>query len=261
MDFKKRPRYEMILLHSGKCRYLVGNQIYTLRPGDLLLLDGKTIQSGFIFDESEHYERSIIQFNSEWVQPLLKELSADYLLDLFSENRKGKIREFSPGDAELIEQSFLRIDQLNDLTHTYKHDALRKIMLIHLLLRIDLSTVTIRDKNRVYKNEKVKIAEDVLTYIFHCYRNAIAIEDIANGLGLSKSYISHVFKEMTGFSIMNYLMRYRLSASTSALLTEHAKSIKEIAFEHGFESDAHYSRFFKKNFGQTPNRFRKSYSL
>ncbi|WP_373768241.1 helix-turn-helix domain-containing protein [Jeotgalibaca porci] len=34
-----------------------------------------------------------------------------------------------------------------------------------------------------------------------------------------------------------------------------------MAYEHGFESDAHFSRFFKKNFGQTPNRFRKSYSL
>ena len=134
-------------------------------------------------------------------------------------------------------------------------------MITGLLLRIDLSTVAIRDKSRLYKDEKIKIAEDVLTYIFQYYRDAIAIEDIANGLELSKSYISHVFKEMTGFSIMNYLMRYRLSASTSALLTDQTKSIKEIAYEHGFESDAHFSRFFKKNFGQTPNRFRKSYSL
>ncbi|WP_373808001.1 helix-turn-helix domain-containing protein, partial [Jeotgalibaca porci] len=189
------------------------------------------------------------------------ELGVAYLLDLFSENRNGKIRLFSKEDAEAIEHSFLKIDQLNDLTHNYKHEALRKTMITGLLLRIDLSTVAIRDKGRIYKDEKIKIAEDVLTYIFKYYRDAIAIEDIANGLELSKSYISHVFKEMTGFSIMNYLMRYRLLASTKALLTEQTKSIKEIAYEHGFESDAHFSRFFKKNFGQTPNRFRKSYSL
>lgn len=261
MDFKEQPKFEMILVHAGNCRYLVGNKIYPLRPGDLLLLYGKTIQSAYLFDESETYERSIIQFHSKWLQPLLEELGVAYLLDLFSENRNGKIRLFSKEDAEAIEHSFLKIDQLNDLTHNYKHEALRKIMITGLLLRIDLSTVAIRDKGRIYKNEKIKIAEDVLTYIFKYYRDAIAIEDIANGLELSKSYISHVFKEMTGFSIMNYLMRYRLSASTSALLTGQTKSIKEIAYEHGFESDAHFSRFFKKNVGQTPNRFRKSYSL
>lgn len=98
----------------------------------------------------------------------------------------------------------------------------------------------------LYKDEKIKIAEDVVTYIFQYYRDAIAIEDIANGLELSKSYISHVFNEMTGFSIMNDLMRYRLWASTKVLLAEQAKSIKEIAYEYGFESDAHFSRFFKK---------------
>lgn len=154
MDFKEQPKFEMILVHAGNCRYLVGNKIYPLRPGDLLLLDGKTIQSAYVFDESETYERSIIQFHSKWLQPLLEELGVAYLLDLFSENRNGKIRLFSKEDAEAIEHSFLKIDQLNDLTHNYKHEALRKTMITGLLLRIDLSTVAIETKVVYIKMKK-----------------------------------------------------------------------------------------------------------
>lgn len=223
-------------------------------------MDGGTIQRAHVIDESKNYERSIIHFDSEWIMPLLKDLKIDYLLNMFTENRNGLIRIFEKNDVEKIEQSFFMIDQMNDSKHTYKNEAMRKLVLAELLLRIETSTLKVVDKDKVYKEEKSKIAEDVLTFIFRYYRDAISIEDIAKGLDLSKSYISHVFKEITGYSIMNYLMRYRLTASTDALLTEHSKSIKAIAFENGFESDAHFSRFFKKNFGQTPNRYRKSFS-
>lgn len=260
-DFQMKPHYEMILIHSGKCRYLIGKHVYQVRSGDLLLLDGKTIQGAHIFSDTEDYERSIIQFDADWLLPLLQDLKVAYLLDAFAESRHGLIRIYTDEDTKRIEQSFLKIDRMSDFAPTYQNDALRKLAITELLLRIDLATVRVSEKIHVHKDEKIKIAEDVLTYIYDNYRDAITIEDIANGLDLSKSYISHIFKDVTGFSIMNYLMRYRLNASTNALLREHSKSIKVIAHENGFESDAHFSRFFKKNFGQTPNRFRKNYSM
>lgn len=258
LDFHTHPQYEMFLFHSGNCRFLVGNQIYYLNPGDLLLMDGMTVHRAYVFGDKDKYERSTIHFDAEWIQPLLQDLKVDYLLKFFTENRNGLIRTFEHSDQAIIENSFLAISQMKDLDHSYANEAKRKLALTQLLLVIDSATVRVMDKEQTYQDEKTKIAEAVSDYIFQHYREPMMIEDIANTLNLSKSYLSHVFKEITGYTIMSYLMSYRLSQARNTLLTNHSKSIKEVAFESGFESDAHFSRFFKQNIGMTPSQYRRN---
>lgn len=261
LDFHDSKKFEIFLFHSGKCRYLVGNQIFELVPGDLLLLDGTTVQRAIVYDETEPLITSTIHFDPAWLLPLLEDLKIDYLYHLFSENRKGFLRRYDSEVIKKIAVSFLELDQMNFLGLNHQEEAMRKLIITELLLRIDNSSVSATSKTLIQQDEKVRIAEEVLTYILRHYREAITIEDVANGIDLSKSYISHIFKEVTGYSIMNFLMRYRLFASADALLVNRTKTIKEIAFENGFESDAHFSRFFRKIFGQTPNGYRKNYSV
>lgn len=257
LDFHTHAEFEMFLFHSGNCRFLVGNQIYYLNPGDLLMMDGMTVHRAYIFGDKDQYERSTIHFDAEWIKPLLDSLEIDYLLKFFTENRNGLIRTFEHSDQAIIENSFLMIQQMRDLDHSYANEAKRKFALAQLLLTIDSATVRVMDKDQTYQDEKTKIAESVSDYIFQHYREPMVIEDIASALNLSKSYLSHVFKEITGYTIMHYLMSYRLSQARNALLTDHSRSIKEVAYENGFESDAHFSRYFKKNVNMTPSQYRK----
>ncbi|HJB22610.1 MAG TPA: helix-turn-helix domain-containing protein [Candidatus Jeotgalibaca pullicola] len=69
--------------------------------------------------------------------------------------------------------------------------------------------------------------------------------------------MSHVFKEVTGHTIMTYLMQYRLSKARNQLIQEPDERIKIISQESGFESEAHFSRFFKRNMGVSPSEYRK----
>ena len=57
---------------------------------------------------------------------------------------------------------------------------------------------------------------------------------------------------------MNYLMNYRLSQARNFLIERPDESIREISADCGFKSEAHFSRFFKKNIGITPSEYRKN---
>ncbi|OUL09960.1 AraC family transcriptional regulator [Trichococcus shcherbakoviae] len=258
LDFHTHPQYEIFLFHGGNCRFLVGNKIYYLQPGDLLMMDGMTVHRAYIIGDKDAYERSIVHFDADWIAPLLNDLNIDYLLRFFTENRDGLIRTFRKKDELLLENAIREMNHLQQLDKSYANEAKRKLALVQLLLMIDSSTDKIVEKGQAYVDEKTQIAEKVSEYIFRNYRESFNIDDIANTLNLSKSYLSHAFKEITGNTIMAYAMGYRLSQACMALLMEPSKSIKTISGECGFESDAHFSRYFKQNMGSTPSNYRKN---
>jgi len=258
LDFHTHPQYEIFLFHGGNCRFLVGNKIYYLQPGDLLMMDGMTVHRAYIIGDKDAYERSIVHFDADWIAPLLNDLNIDYLLRFFTENRDGLIRTFRKKDELLLENAIREMNHLQKLDKSYANEAKRKLALVQLLLRVDSSTDKIVEKGQAYVDEKTQIAEKVSEYIFRNYRDSFNIDDIAHALNLSKSYLSHAFKEITGNTIMAYAMGYRLSQACMTLLMEPSKSIKTISGECGFESDAHFSRYFKQNMGCTPSNYRKN---
>ena len=109
-----------------------------------------------------------------------------------------------------------------------------------------------------HKSEKDKYAEKIAAYLQQHFTEKLSIDVLSKDLNISKSYISHVFKESTGYSVMEFLMDYRLvQAKFQIEVNGSAKTVKEIAYDCGFESDAHFNRFFKRKMGMTPNRYRK----
>ncbi|WP_209123813.1 helix-turn-helix domain-containing protein [Alkalihalobacillus sp. BA299] len=69
--------------------------------------------------------------------------------------------------------------------------------------------------------------------------------------------MSHVFKETTGFTVMEYVMGCRLTQVKYLLEIELDKPLKDIAYECGFESVSHFSRFFRQQVGMTPKEYRR----
>lgn len=260
LDFHTHEQHELLLLHGGNCRFLVGNQLYYLQPGNLLMLDGKTVHRAYVYGDPETYERSIVRFQAKWLRPLLKELQLESLLDLFAENRNGIIRTFQKRDEARVERIMTELEYLSDLEDNVMNEARKKLTLAHLLIQISVSTEKIIHKEEMPRDEQTEIAEKTTNFLFTHYREPLTVDDVARGVNLSKSYLSHVFKNVTGYTIMNYLMSYRLSRARTQLLEEPQKPIKQVSYENGFESEAHFSRYFKQNIGQSPSKYRKEHT-
>lgn len=59
--FHSHDQYEIYYFHEGKCNYLIGDRIYVLEPGDLILMDGMTLHCPKI-EKGAKYVRSFIHF-------------------------------------------------------------------------------------------------------------------------------------------------------------------------------------------------------
>ncbi|WP_373836279.1 AraC family transcriptional regulator [Jeotgalibaca arthritidis] len=259
LDFHTHKEYELVLLHGGNCRFLVGNQFFYLQPGQLLMLDGMTIHKAYVSGDPQDYERSVLRFDSDWIRPLLQDINLERLLNLFEENSSGLIRIFKKRDEAIIENMIGEIATLVDLEENRLNEARLKLAVVQLLIQISISTDYIIRKDQGFRDEKTEIAEKVSNFLFKNYHRSISIDDVSQAVNLSKSYMSHVFKEVTGHTIMTYLMQYRLSKARSQITQEPNQLIKVISQENGFESEAHFSRFFKKNIGLSPSQYKKQY--
>lgn len=259
LDFHMHKEYELVLLHGGNCRFLVGNQFFYLQPGQLLMLDGMTIHKAYVSGDPQDYERSVLRFDSDWIRPLLQDINLERLLNLFEENSSGLIRIFKKRDEAIIENMIGEIATLVDLEENRLNEARLKLAVVQLLIQISISTDYIIRKDQGFRDEKTEIAEKVSNFLFKNYHRSISIDDVSQAVNISKSYMSHVFKEVTGYTIMTYLMQYRLSKARSQITQEPNQLIKVISQENGFESEAHFSRFFKKNIGLSPSQYKKQY--
>lgn len=86
--------------------------------------------------------------------------------------------------------------------------------------------------------------------------NEPSTAEYAVALGVSEGRFLHLFKEAVGVSPGAYMMQLRLSRAAEELLTSE-RSIAEIAYEIGFRDPLYFSRRFKKQYGISPEHFRK----
>jgi AraC family transcriptional regulator, transcriptional activator of pobA len=81
-------------------------------------------------------------------------------------------------------------------------------------------------------------------------------KDYAPTLGITPNYLNEICVETVGKSA-GQIIRERLILETKRLLVHSKGSISEIAYQLNFEDNAYFSRFFKKQTGITPEKFRQ----
>jgi AraC-like DNA-binding protein len=265
-NFHSHQEYEIYFFHSGDCKYLINNRIYELQPGDIILLDGMTLHKANPGTDST-YTRSMLHFSPTYLQESLNALGIPNLLDPFKKLNNYLLRtgydesgQFVDGRMKEISNSLTHIE--DELQRTGKKDefltAEVKLELIQLLLGIykmsqrELSHVSSK------KSEKEVHAETIASWINDHYSEKVSLDKIASALNLSKYYVSHVFKEVTGFTVMEYVMACRLNQVKYLLEMEPNQSLLEVSSATGFESVAHFSRYFKEKVGTTPSQYRKT---
>ncbi|SHN22523.1 AraC family transcriptional regulator [Gracilibacillus kekensis] len=250
--------YEIYLFHQGTCRYLIHNQIYDLQPGDILLMDGLALHKPNLPRDSE-YVRSHIHFSPDVIEPALSSIGASSLLDVFHKLHHCLIRSSSRQNIEELEQLIKKMSEAkNDQEATEKEKEWRlKALLIQVLVLVNRLGHTSSHKAANEKYDKAQHAEKIASFIQEHFREKMSIDRIAESLNLSKSYVSHVFKEMTGYTIMEFVMATRLQQVKFLLEVNEEKTLQQIADESGFESVSHFSRFFKSNVGMTARQYRQ----
>jgi transcriptional regulator GlxA family with amidase domain len=101
--------------------------------------------------------------------------------------------------------------------------------------------------------ELIEIAEN---YIHTNFERNISLGDIAKYVFLSPSYFTRAFKEETGMSPINYLIKVRINRARE-LLEDTGLKISDIALSVGFSNQQRFNEMFKKYTNYTPLQYRK----
>lgn len=97
---------------------------------------------------------------------------------------------------------------------------------------------------------------DVKAWLDQHYHEKIALDDLADKFFINKFYLTRLFKEQYGSSIVNYVLSLRVSRAKE-LLRFTGLSVEEIGAQCGFPDANYFSRAFRKIEGISPSEYRK----
>ncbi|MGN0606905.1 MAG: helix-turn-helix transcriptional regulator [Oscillospiraceae bacterium] len=148
--------------------------------------------------------------------------------------------------------------EFHDAYNIYRHDVMQLLMQLlffklsqHLYLRIPVFS------KKSFNPEKYETLLNIRNEIYCSPHMQYSIEELAQKALMSKSYFQHTYKEIFGITVTQEIMKSRLNHSKYyPSCTD--MTIKDIAFQCGFNSDVYFVRSFKKFFGITPTEYRGS---
>lgn len=95
----------------------------------------------------------------------------------------------------------------------------------------------------------------MVRYVSQNYRRNITLQDLAEHLHASQSYLSRLYKSCSGSNLFDDILRRRIEKAKECLMASDWK-IQEVAAYVGFEDAAYFSKVFKRYAGETPKEFR-----
>lgn len=126
--------------------------------------------------------------------------------------------------------------------------------ILNLQYRMILDFTECVERLRLGKHPS-KLVIDIANYIQHHMSEPITAEKIAEEMFLNRSHLSRKFKEETGETLTDFILKEK-TEEAKRLLRYSDKSLTAIGSYLGFSSASHFSRVFKTYVGTTPSEYR-----
>lgn len=252
--FHAHTEYEIYYFHHGKCTYLIGDQIYVLAPGDLILMHGMTLHCPKV-DAELPYRRTIIHFDAKYVQSMLHAPFSLNALEPFEKLRNHRFH-LTESEQAYVKQSLELLEDLQGQTQGVSQHRFHALFLDLLYFIYGLSQKPMENQISSF-SQKEHYAQQIIAYLECHYQEDIDLDMLQEHIHISKYYLAKLFKEVTGFTIFNYLYQKRINQAKVLFMIEKGITVSEVCYRTGFKNPAHFSRLFKQIAGCTPDQFRK----
>lgn len=251
MDFQHFHQfYEIHLLLDKESTHIIEGTLYKQQMFDLVLLPPSRLHKSQ-YPAEYAVKRLIINFRLP--QETTPELAREWeeLLSTFH----------SPISIYRFERSILEqlAAHLNAIFRLLRSPSPTKLLQLHLEFQQFLSCIYNNRTKNIYNqtadNSLTNKIYAVSSYIHTHYMEELSLESLAKEFYISTYYLSHQFKEVTGFNITSYIQMTRIRNAQQLLLNGDMK-ITEIATACGFNSFSQFNRVFNKFCGVSPSKMK-----
>lgn len=267
------PNYELFYFHEGGGNYLIGDKIYALSPGDLILLHGMTLHCPNM-NEVGKYVRTVVSFDPAYVRAIAAPLLTVDPLDPFERHRNIRLA-LEWEDRERVETKLAQLDACRqtpqrpvtgsrhpDSTNGGSHlsdgwgQSRFRLLFLELLLDVYALCAEPHLRKTDMASQKEQTVQTVISWVERHYTEQVSLDRIAAELHVNKHYLSRVFRELTGVTVFDYLYQRRINEAAITFLLEDCH-VTEVCYRSGFVNLSHFSRMFKQRIGCSPDEYRR----
>lgn len=255
-DIHIHDLYEIYYFINGDVTYYIDGHGYHIGAGDLLLINNKEIHKP-VFNSNKIYERMAVHF-APWY---FREYSSDNfnILSCFEERQSGHYNRISSSKIKEYKIDSLLISIQNYLKKDTKG---KEIILESLFVQILYLLNHAFEKNKDYHEDSIiydKKVSKVIRFINNNLDKKFSLDMLAQEFYLDKYYLSHLFKENTGFSLMQYI-NYKKIMKARELLSKNY-SCGEVSEKLNFGDYSNFYKSFKKEIGLAPSKYQQKNKL
>ena len=233
---------EIVLVRGGESRYYVGGTPYDARRGDLFIFNSRVVH-----DEPSGPE-----------QPVATSSLALGGLSVPGLRENALIPEDASPVCRLSEQQARRLERLYDVLYdelTAGNDDGAHHLLMAVLTLVEQFRAALAEGGAADANA---LARRIKDYIDRHFAEEFSLQQMADALHVSPYYLSHVCKEATGYSPLQYVLRRRIGETQTLLITTDLP-VTRIAAQVGYDNPSHFNAQFAKAVGMAPRTFRREY--
>ena len=253
MEFQHfHPFYELFILLDTKASHIIDGKYYPLKMYDMVLLRPALLHKSE-YPPGPPRKRIIIDFNIPKNSGPLS-ASLEKVFSIF--NVQEPVYRFSPNLQKKL------FSMLNEIFMLGKNAASIRDIAINTKFTEFLCTLYSESKRNIYKPDTKPDTDEfrmytITSWIHEHYQQPITLELLSEQFNISPYYLSHLFKKVTGFTVVNYVQMTRIR-NVQQLLLYTQRKVTDIAESCGFSSFSQFNRTFNKFCKISPSEYRHS---
>ena len=247
--------HDFLTMHyvvSGKVKCRLNDQEFTVHKDDIIIINPGVVHC-IIVDDPDTEPGStffILGIDDLYIKGYPKNFIPILGSAVFP------LRKFQPEIYNCYHQIILTQEK-KEVGWTLMSKVLSLEFLVLVLKELSpQSSSNIQDYFQLKTYDKQTIAQTITVYFQENYMKKISVEEIARSSYLSTTYITKIYKEVTGDTPINYLIRIRMEKAMEILKEGHF-SIQDSAKMVGYDDPYYFSKLFKKRFGLSPSAYKR----
>jgi len=240
--------YKLIFFLEGDETYVIRNQQYDLRPGDILVTPRFTSYYRCSVTGGS-YKRLVLWFTTELLDAIDDTGELRRFFEEMDKDKNGKRLHFPPSIYDRI------LDDVYQLVSEQDYDKPMGNVMAFSLMNMVLIGIYRAVASQEEEEDSVasRLVQSIVEHINDHLLDDLSLDRIAETFFISKFYLERIFKKQMSVTVHNYITQRRLTLARQRLYDGAAPT--QVYKNCGFSNYATFYRAFQKMYGASPKEF------